>query len=324
MPMYVNSIESDQGSSRAMPPAPVQKEAVRPFFEVLERTADIHTVRRGDTLWHICRTHLEASGRDSSHSAIMAGIRTVAQSNGITNPDLIHPDQEIDVSVLNGKGAGRNYALNRIPLLRSMPPPSLAAMQSEREGTAPTIRPQAPELPARAPAGRSESLDRLLESLQEPQTGRVRSTNRAQSPWERLLGEGPRRLTGEFGMRTDPFTGEWQHHDGIDIAAPKGAPIYPYQAGRVTFSGWQGNYGRLVIVEHDDGTETRYAHASKLLVRPGQRVAPWMPIAHVGASGRATGPHLHFEIRENGRPVDPIPYLAGDMPRPLQRSGRGS
>ena len=110
-------------------------------------------------------------------------------------------------------------------------------------------------------------------------------------------------LSSRFGWR-------WQrHHNGIDIAAPYGTQIYAAKAGRVTFSGWYYGYGRAVIIDHGDGVSTVYGHASKLLVRVGDMVGAGQPIALVGSTGIATGPHLHFEIRVNGRPLNPLKYL---------------
>jgi murein DD-endopeptidase MepM/ murein hydrolase activator NlpD len=110
-------------------------------------------------------------------------------------------------------------------------------------------------------------------------------------------------LTSRFGWR------RWRHHDGIDIAAPYGTPITAARDGMVVFSGWYHAYGRAIIIDHGEGLQTLYGHASRLLVRTGQRVTKGQIIAHVGSSGRSTGPHLHFEVRINGRPVNPIKYL---------------
>jgi len=128
------------------------------------------------------------------------------------------------------------------------------------------------------------------------------------SPWN-LVVEGPARLTSGFGMRSDPFNGDMQHHNGVDLAAQPGAQIHPLKKGAVVFSGWQPGYGKVVIVRHSDGLETVYGHNERNLARKGQTVAPDSAIALVGSSGRSTGPHLHFEVRQNGRAVNPIPYL---------------
>lgn len=110
-------------------------------------------------------------------------------------------------------------------------------------------------------------------------------------------------LTSRFGWR------RWRHHDGIDIAAPYGSPVYAARPGRVIFAGWYYAYGRAVIVDHGGGVQTLYGHASKLLVQTGQTVGQGQLIARVGASGRATGPHVHFEVRVNGKAVNPMRYI---------------
>jgi murein DD-endopeptidase MepM/ murein hydrolase activator NlpD len=113
-------------------------------------------------------------------------------------------------------------------------------------------------------------------------------------------------------MRKDPFTGKPEFHDGIDIAAKAGTPIYPLQSGTVKYSGWKSGHGRVVIVSHGDGSETLYAHASKTLVKSGDEVAKETIIAEVGSTGKSTGPHLHFEMRRAGKSINPIPLIRDD------------
>jgi len=112
-----------------------------------------------------------------------------------------------------------------------------------------------------------------------------------------------------FGRRTDPIDGDPRFHAGVDLSAPEGTPVGATAPGRVRFAGPAGGYGNLVIVdhgEHDGGVESRYAHLASVAVRPGQRVAAGETVGAVGMTGRATGPHLHFEVRDGGRPVDPL------------------
>jgi murein DD-endopeptidase MepM/ murein hydrolase activator NlpD len=110
-------------------------------------------------------------------------------------------------------------------------------------------------------------------------------------------------LYSKFGPR------QGQHHDGVDIAAPRGTPILAAADGRVVYAGEQSGYGSLVILRHGGGLLTVYAHASELLVREGEEVRAGTPVARVGQSGRTTGPHLHFEVREGTRARDPLSYL---------------
>lgn len=113
-------------------------------------------------------------------------------------------------------------------------------------------------------------------------------------------------LTSRFGMRSHPISGGYRMHSGIDLAAPAGSPVIAPAEGVVSFANWRGGYGLLVVIEHGGGLQTRFAHLSRLMVSPGQRVAQGHPVGLVGSSGRATGPHLHYELRSNGRAVDPL------------------
>ncbi len=112
-------------------------------------------------------------------------------------------------------------------------------------------------------------------------------------------------LTSRFGMRNG------RKHEGIDIAAPKGTPIHSAADGNVVFSGWgPTGYGKMVIIKHKHHLTTLYAHNSKLLVKKGSRVKQGQKISLMGSTGRSTGPHLHFEVRNDTHPKDPIKYLS--------------
>ena len=118
-------------------------------------------------------------------------------------------------------------------------------------------------------------------------------------------------LVSSYGNRDDPLTGRRAFHGGLDFAAAPGAAIHAAAGGRVEYAGFKPDFGWVVEIEHGNGLSTRYAHASKLLVKQGQLVTPGDPIAAVGSSGRATGPHLHFEVLRHGEVTDPRRYLAG-------------
>ncbi len=114
-----------------------------------------------------------------------------------------------------------------------------------------------------------------------------------------------------LGQLLSPFG--WRggrYHDGIDIGAPYGTPIYAARAGHVTFAGWYYDYGQTVIIDHGDGLTSLYGHASALLVKTGEPVRRGQAIARVGCSGRCSGAHVHFEIRVHGRAVDPLAHLS--------------
>ncbi len=115
------------------------------------------------------------------------------------------------------------------------------------------------------------------------------------------------KISSYFGGRT--LFGKYNFHSGIDIAVRYGAPIKAADGGKVTFAGWKGSYGYLVIITHDNGTQTYYGHNSSLVVSAGQRVYKGQTVAKAGSTGLSTGNHCHFEIRINGRAVNPLNYL---------------
>jgi murein DD-endopeptidase MepM/ murein hydrolase activator NlpD len=115
--------------------------------------------------------------------------------------------------------------------------------------------------------------------------------------------------SSSFGWRIDPFNGHKAFHEGLDFMAAAGAPIYAAAGGIVSSAEQTPDYGKIVKIDHGSGLETRYAHASKLFVRAGERVEKGQKIAEVGSPGRSTVPHLHYEIRFAGNPLDPRKYL---------------
>jgi len=122
-------------------------------------------------------------------------------------------------------------------------------------------------------------------------------------------------VTSAFGWRRDPFTNKMKFHQGVDLRAAYGQEVQAASAGIVVFSGDQGGYGTSVVVEHADGTRTRYAHLSAVLVRKGDQVGAGEPVGRAGRSGRATGTHLHFEvIGRDGRRMEPQLWASADTP----------
>jgi len=113
-------------------------------------------------------------------------------------------------------------------------------------------------------------------------------------------------------MRAHPILHLSRPHEGIDVSAPMGSPIEAPAAGVVTSAGWEAGYGNKIVIDHGFGIVTKFAHASKLLVHTGQRVSRGQRIALVGNSGLATGPHLHYEVIVDGRPVNPLKYVLPD------------
>lgn len=116
-------------------------------------------------------------------------------------------------------------------------------------------------------------------------------------------------LSGSYGRRNDPFTGETGFHRGLDISADKGQPVFATGSGVVEIAGYSGDYGNLVVINHGFGLSTRYGHLSRFHVKVGQHVNRGDVIANVGSTGRATGPHLHYEVLVNGRLLNPLRLL---------------
>jgi len=117
------------------------------------------------------------------------------------------------------------------------------------------------------------------------------------------------KISSGFGYRRDPFTRRGAMHTGLDFKGPRGAPIHAAAKGVVSYVGWKSGYGKTVEIKHGNGLMTRYAHMSKFKASVGQGVAAGDIIGGIGNTGRSTGPHLHFEVRINDRPVNPRPFL---------------
>lgn len=156
-----------------------------------------------------------------------------------------------------------------------------------------------------------KSLDRKSITLQ----GEVRKLHEFYKDRSILLAATPSMMpvrgypSDRYGMRSDPFTGTREFHAGIDISAPKGNKVVATADGIVHSAGRQLGYGNLVVVNHRFGITTRYGHLAKAAVKKGQRVKKGDVIGYVGATGRATGPHVHYEVRLNGRPYNPLRFM---------------
>ena len=117
------------------------------------------------------------------------------------------------------------------------------------------------------------------------------------------------RISSLFGWRNHPILHEKRFHSGIDIAVPSKTSVKAVDGGKVLISGWNGGYGYYIAIDHGNGISTAYAHNSRLLVKEGELVYQGQEIAKSGSTGLSTGPHLHFEVRENGKPANPLKYL---------------
>ena len=156
----------------------------------------------------------------------------------------------------------------------------------------------------RASIHQQYEFESLLKSLEDQQnllasTPAIRPISRAEKSW----------VTSKFGFRRSPFTGQREFHQGYDISAREGTPVMATADGVVIFVGRKGLLGLTIIVDHGHGIVTRYGHCQKFLKKRGEKVKRWEPIALVGNTGRSTGPHVHYEVRLNGIPVNPTKYI---------------
>jgi murein DD-endopeptidase MepM/ murein hydrolase activator NlpD len=160
----------------------------------------------------------------------------------------------------------------------------------------------------------------VLRTLLQALEGRLTYVRRDVERQEALVGAHPSIwptygwLTGTFGGRPDPFTGERAFHQGLDISTAKGQPVYATANGTVDSAAYTGEYGNLIVVRHDFGLSTRYGHLSKFNVKPGQTVKRGDVIGLVGSTGRSTGAHLHYEVLANGKLINPLPLLTQKRP----------
>lgn len=204
-------------------------------------------------------------------------------------------------------------ACERLPLLQADPPAARElrqaslAIEQAAEGAAVSIEPGASDggvvvTDAADAEGRAVSI--VSQAPAWRPAGRAGAYRTAGRP-VRL---GRAMLTSGFGLRYHPVYGGERFHQGIDLAAPWGAPVYSPGEGVVSAAGWHGGYGLLVALNHSRGMQTRYGHMSRLSVSPGQYVRKGELLGYIGSTGVSTGPHLHYEVRLNGVALNPLPH----------------
>ncbi len=187
------------------------------------------------------------------------------------------------------------------------------------------VAPEEPEVdpvqgPGRAPAGQEnlQALPGRLSTL-EAEAGRQEASLRELQEYfddqKSLLASMPSIwptrgwVTSDFGVRLDPYTAERSMHRGLDIATPHGQAVLAPSDGTVVFSGTEGGYGKVLVIDHGYGVKTRYGHLSEVYLRPGDHVVRGARVGAVGNTGRSTGPHLHYEVRVNGIPENPRKFI---------------
>ncbi len=255
----------------------------------------VHVVQSGENIWTIAQRHGLSPDR-------------IVSTNHLQNPDRLQIGDRLTIPAV---AAMRVAAVNR---------PATAERKEEAHVVRPgetlwsVAREHGTTVNVLAERNGLVNVDRLqpgqkilLPFVAAPQRSRQPAPQAAPATPSRLRLQWrwPSRgvITSRFGFRGR------RHHHGIDIAAPIGTPIFAVRDGTVQFADRKGAYGLLVIVEHGDGLTTWYGHASRILVTVGERVTPGQTIAAIGTTGNVTGPNVHFEVRRNDVPLDPLRFL---------------
>ncbi|HEY6101838.1 MAG TPA: peptidoglycan DD-metalloendopeptidase family protein [bacterium] len=317
--------------------ARMSSESVRAQFWLPTAPEEPRTVviKDGQSLWDIA-------------AAWGVSVETIAAANNLPNVDLVRPGQKLLIPTADDPQARAKLAALAAKAVTKVQPKTQAAVAGTptRAPRAQT-KPASGSLVVTLGEGQTlwslarahgTSVDALVEANGLADANRIRAGRRLVIPGHPAASAPSRATTARVGAQRvgEAFTKasstavriargflwpargqltsrfgwrRWRHHDGIDIAAPYGSPIYAARPGRVIYAGWYFAYGRAVIVDHGDGLQTLYGHASELLVRTGETVNQGELIARVGSSGRATGPHVHFEVRVNGKAVNPMRYM---------------
>jgi murein DD-endopeptidase MepM/ murein hydrolase activator NlpD len=244
----------------------------------------------------------ELQVENGSYRAVTGELTTQIQSlEGVIN----------DLGVRSALDPAQARAIQKLP----------AVVRSRAVGgNAPTAKSALSAL-AQAPISSPEDTFGMLRDLLHGLENRLRYVRRDVERQEQLAAATPSIwpahgwLTGSFGGRSDPFTGEPGFHQGIDISADKGQPVYATAQGVVESASYTGDYGNLVVVRHEFGLKTRYGHLSGFATAPGHVVKRGEVIGYVGSTGRATGAHLHYEILANGKLLNPLQLLTSPANR---------
>ncbi len=239
-----------------------------------------HKIKPGDTLSGIVKQRMDRLGINYTTADLYRQVNIVAAANGLENPDVIYVGSTIDLHTV-GKDLPQDVGGAEI---------ETASLKMTRS-------------PIAMLDNLSEVAHHHAYAETEPQEPIVQSELEFVAP-------ATGRLTSRFGMRADPFTGSPRFHNGIDIALPTGTEVGSSASGRVTFVGRRGGYGNVVEVDHGGGLVSLYAHLQSASVTEGEEVLAGQTVGLSGQSGRSTGPHLHYEMRRDGEPVNP----SGIMP----------
>jgi murein DD-endopeptidase MepM/ murein hydrolase activator NlpD len=262
--------------------------------QVLPLKVVSYVVAAGDSLWSIANSqNLE--------------VDTLVGSNVFKNSAVLHPGVVLRIPNQDGifykfkkgdkiESVAKRYQVALDKIRKVNPTVDLVSLKADNEIFLPGARPEAiaESYAAEKKPGPSAS---------KSSSGSIQKASRS-FRWP-VMGK----INSPFGWRRHPITRRRDFHTGLDIKASRGTVIRSSREGQVVYSGWMGGYGKVVVVEHSGGQSTLYAHCSSLLVKQGSKVSVGQNIARVGSTGRTTGPHLHFEVRNGNSPVNPLQYL---------------
>jgi murein DD-endopeptidase MepM/ murein hydrolase activator NlpD len=241
----------------------------------------LYSVQKNDNLWEIANDH-------------DIDLYTLLSANKIKNPHLLHQGQKLRIPTQRGvlHKVEKNETLEEVAIQYDITLQSIIDANGIEDPDSVQIGTELFAPSARIP---KKLRTHLLPERKKTST--------------RFIMPAQGRISGGYGYRTHPVLRRRKLHQGIDIVGRYGSPVKAAMAGKVRYSDWMGSYGKLVIIEHDNGFETRYAHNSRLKAKNGDVVRQGQVIALIGKTGRTTGTHLHFEIRVKGKAVNPMRYL---------------
>lgn len=285
-----SSLDSSNSASRSGPaqlhgglPAnvggPTEEEAAEVEARIERPRVIVHTVQRGETISQIAARY----GIDEN---------TILAANDLPNANAIQVGQKLNILTIPG-------ALHTVKRGESL----WEIARTYQTDMAEIIAVNGIENPSRIQA----SQELIIPGAKAASIGSAIRSEQLVSADGRLLRAFSWPVSGRLSSRYGPRWGRMHH--GIDVAVNTGTPVRAAARGRVSFAGWNGGYGYLVIIDHGNNIETRYAHLSRISVKVGQYVERGTVIAYSGNTGNSTGPHLHFEIRQKGQSVNPLNYL---------------
>lgn len=256
-----------------------------------------HTVTRGESFWSIANLH-------------RLSVNAIQAANPNIRPETLQIGQKLNLKI--DEPYVRVETVEQIKYSEAIPFPTTYVTDSSLWTWQSVVR-------TAGVRGSREIVARVVSVNGKEESREILSTAVVREPSTQVVARGtksaPSMSTGSYlwpteGRVTSPFGPRWGgFHQGVDIGAPTGTPIKAADSGVVSFAGWNGGYGYMVRIEHGNGSATLYAHASRLLVTQNQTVNKGDTIALVGNTGNSYGPHLHFEIRLNDKPVNPLNYF---------------